>query len=112
MPTDSEILDQAITNIEGVQRNLWTFRAMVKELGEIKTQYNQTKSSLEASKQQQDQLNAQLEAARVDLANIAKQRLEISKELSALNSQIAAKQTELQGLSNVREQIKAFLEAA
>jgi septal ring factor EnvC (AmiA/AmiB activator) len=110
--TDSEILDSAITNIEGLHRNLWTFRAMVKELGDIKTQFDATKSGLAVSRQQQDQLNAQLEAARADLANIAQQRLEISKELSALNSQIAAKQTELKSLGNVREQIKAFLEAA
>ena len=112
MPTDAETLDQAIANIEGVQRNLYTFRMIVKKLGDIKTQYGQTKDSLQSTEKYREELNVQVEAARAELANIAKQRQEISNEISALNLQITTKQTELKGLSDVREQIKAMLEAA
>jgi predicted nuclease with TOPRIM domain len=112
MPTDAETLDQAIANIEGVQRNLYTFRMIVKKLGDIKTQYDQTKDSLQSTEKYREELNVQVEAARAELANIAKQRQEISNEISALNLQITTKQTELKGLSDVREQIKAMLEAA
>ena len=78
----------------------------------FKTQYDQTKDSLQSTEKYREELNVQVEAARAELANIAKQRQEISNEISALNLQITTKQTELKGLSDVREQIKAMLEAA
>jgi predicted nuclease with TOPRIM domain len=112
MPTDSETLDQAIANMESLQHNLWTFRTMVKKLGDIKTQYDQTKDSLQSTEKYRDELIAQVEAARADLADIAKQRQQIVNEIAALNLQITTKQTELKSLSNVRDQIKAMLEAA
>jgi septal ring factor EnvC (AmiA/AmiB activator) len=110
--TDAETLDQAIANIEGVQRNLFTFRAMVKKLGEIKTQHDQTKESLQNTEKQRDEVNAQVAAAKAELANIAKQRQGIVNEIAVLNREIETKRSEVQSLSNAHAQIKAFLEAA
>jgi chromosome segregation ATPase len=110
--TDIEILDQAITNMESLQRNLYTFRMMVKRLGDIKTQYDQTKVSVQSIEQQRDDINAQVEAAKDELAKVQKDRAETHNQLATLNREIEAKQAELQSISNAREQIKAMLEAA
>jgi predicted nuclease with TOPRIM domain len=110
--TDSEILDQSIANMEALQRHLYTFRKMVKELGDLRTQYQQTKDGLANAEKYRDDLHAQAEAAKAELAKAQQQRQETVNEIAALNSQIAAKRTEVQSLDNAREQIKAMLEAA
>ena len=110
--TDAEILDGAITNIEAVHRNLFTFRMMVKKLGDIKTQYDQTKDGLQSTEKYRDDLHAQAEAAKAELAKFVQQRQETFKEVAALNREIETKRTELQSLSNAVNQIKAMLEAA
>jgi predicted nuclease with TOPRIM domain len=112
MPTDIEILDQAIANSEGVHRNLYTFRSMVKQLGEIKTQYQQTKDGLQSTEKYRDELHVQVEAARAEVAKAPQQRQQIVNEIAALNREIETKRTELQGLSNAIEQLKAMLRAA
>ena len=89
--TDAEILDGAITNIEAVHRNLFTFRMMVKKLGDIKTQYDQTKVSLQSTEKYRDEVNAQVEAAKAEVAKAQKQRQEISNEIAALNREIETK---------------------
>jgi hypothetical protein len=50
MATDAETLDSAISAIEALRSNLWTWRAMVKELGDLKTQYRQTKLAIEPAR--------------------------------------------------------------
>jgi septal ring factor EnvC (AmiA/AmiB activator) len=110
--TDSEILDRAIANNESLHQHLWAFRAMVKKPGDIKTQYDQTKESLVETEKYRDELNAQLEATKAELAKAQKDRVETDKANAALNSQISEKRNELQGLSNSIEQFKAILRAA
>ena len=73
MATDAEILDQAIGNMESLQRHLFTFRAMIKKLGEIKTQHDQTKENLQSTERYRDDINRQVEVARAELAKIAQQ---------------------------------------
>jgi septal ring factor EnvC (AmiA/AmiB activator) len=110
--TDAEILDQAITNIEGLHKNLWSFRAMVKELGDIKTQYKQTKESLKNTEKYRDDLNSQVEAAKADLANIAKQRQETVREIAMAEKELASKRQEAKAVGDATAQIKAMLRAA
>jgi uncharacterized coiled-coil DUF342 family protein len=110
--TDAEILDQAITNSEALHSNLWAFRAMVKELGEIKTQYKQNQEGLQNLAQQRDQLNAQVAAAQAELASVAQQRQQLVQEIAAAKKTLVDTRQETEALSAATAQIRAALEAA
>jgi len=110
--TDAEILDQAITNNEALHRHLWMFRAMVKELGELKAQYTQTKSSLEVTKQQEDKHIAELEAAKAELATTQNQLVKLKQEIVTLDAQLKDKLQELRNYTEAVDRIRANLNEA
>jgi predicted nucleic acid-binding Zn-ribbon protein len=109
---DLELIDKAIADHETQQGHLYTLRRILSEIGNLDTAIAQTRVSLQSIEKSRDEANAELEAARDELAKIAKQRQETVNEIGALNREIETKRTELQSISNAREQIKAFLEAA
>jgi chromosome segregation ATPase len=109
---DSEILDQAISNMESLQGHLYTFRMKVGELGNLSDQRKNLLASIDALKSQHAGLENEIAGAQADLANIRQQHQETGKELYALDSEVTTKRTELAGLNNAISQIKAHLEAA
>jgi len=105
MAEDAEVLDAAISAIETLHRNLWTWRAMVKELGDVKTQYEGTKSGLEVFKQQGEQLSAQLEATRTELATVQQQEVETRQRVATLTAEVAEKERMLRAYSETIDRI-------
>jgi chromosome segregation ATPase len=105
MAKDADVLDAAISAIETLHRNLWSWRAMVKELGDVKTQYDGTKSGLEVLRQQADQVSAQLEATRTELADTQNQNVELKKENVALAAEVAEKERMLRAYSETIDRI-------
>jgi chromosome segregation ATPase len=103
--SDAEVLDKAIDAIEALHRNLWTWRAMVKELGDVKTQYDATKSGLAVFQQQQEALNAELEGLRTQLAAAQKEAARKQQAITELDAEIAEKQRMLEHYSKTIERI-------
>ena len=99
MAKDAEVLDKAITAIETLHRNLWTWRAMVKELGDVKTQYDAVKSGLQVAERQCEQVNAELEGAKTRLAAVQAQEVETRKQVAALTAEVAEKERTLTAYS-------------
>jgi len=102
---DAEVLDAAISAIETLHWNLWAWRAMVKELGDVRAQYDSTKASLEVIKQQTDQLSVQLEAARAEFPTVQQQTVEAQKRNAELDREIEHKVQMLKQYSTAIDRI-------
>jgi uncharacterized protein (DUF3084 family) len=89
--TDAERFGNAIGYLEALLHELYVSQSTSKELGDIKTQYDAAKASLEVIKQQSDQLSAQFEAAKTEFATVQQQEVATRQRVAALDREVEEK---------------------
>jgi chromosome segregation ATPase len=110
--TATEILDQAITNIESLSRGLYSLRKLAADKGNLDEQRTSLARGIDALKSHLADLEKQAQDKRDDLADISQQRQALDSELAGLNSQITTARTELTALHKAVDQVKTMLRAA
>jgi chromosome segregation ATPase len=109
---DLEIIDKAIADHEVFQKDLFVLRRILGEIGKLDTAIAQTRRGLQTTEKSRDELNAQVEVARAELATVQKQQQGVRNEIATLDSQIKAKQIEFNQLCDAVDRIKQNLTEA
>jgi hypothetical protein len=109
---DLAFIDKAIADHETVQRHFYTLRRILSEVGKIDTAISQSRQGLQVAQQYSDQVHAELEQAKAELAATQNQNVKLKQENVVLDGQLKDKLAELQRYSEAMDRIKKNLNEA
>jgi chromosome segregation ATPase len=102
---DLEIVDAAINSHETLQRNLYTLRRILGEIGKLEEQYRGARQGVEAVQAEGARISSELEAAKTRLATVQHEESEKRKVVAELAAETAQKEQELRAYSEAIERI-------
>ena len=100
--TDLQLVERAISNHEVFQKDLFVVRRVLGEVGNLDHRYRGLKEGIAVVEEQGRRVNAELEAARAELAKVQQEVVEGRKELTALTAEVEEQQ---RMISSYAEQI-------